>query len=433
MLSVYHSLTKYSAPALRRVLKTRLARGKEDQSRIRERMGQPGLPRPAGKLVWFHAASVGEAQSTLVLINALLARYPDIHILVTTGTVTSAALMGQRLPGRAIHQYYPLDHPAWVEAFLNHWNPDLVLWMESELWPNMLHAIRERNIHAVLINARMSRRSYRRWKKARNTAARLLSAFDLCIAQTAEDAESFLKLGTINVRVRDNLKYSAEPLPCDSTHLNQIKTSLEDRPVWLYASTHDGEEQLACALHAALKKDVPGLLTIIVPRHPSRGQNIQTLCSASGLNVRLRTDACLPPEAGDDIYIADTLGELGLFYRITPIACIGRSFSNDGGGGHNPIEAAQLGCVVLHGPNVQNLKQIYEEMDDSLAAICLPTQDHFYQTLKQFFMNPGALEIARKRSTDFAKAKMDSVDILFRDMEPLLVDSGIMKDDRRCA
>jgi 3-deoxy-D-manno-octulosonic-acid transferase len=433
MLPFYHSLTKYSGPALRQVLKKRLKRGKEDPVRISERMGQPGQPRPAGSLAWFHAASVGEAQSTLILIKALLDRFPDLNILVTTGTVTSANLMEQRLPARTLHQYYPLDHPQWVENFLNHWNPNLVFWMESELWPNMLRAIRMRNIHCILVNARMSKKSYRRWKHAGNTAATLLSAFDLCLAQTREDAESFTKLRALNVQVRDNLKYAADPLPFDTAELARLKEAIRDRPVWVYASTHDGEEQLACNLHKRLKPFIPGLLTIIVPRHPERRKDIIPLCINSGLKTLSRGKNLARPHADTEIYVADTLGELGLFYRLCPVTCIGRTFSRDGGGGHNPIEPAQLCCAVLHGPRVQNLQKIFNEMDAAGAAISVGNEDEFFQTLKKLLGDSPSLVGLQAAGKHFAGTKAATLKQVMKDIEPLLIDSGVMKEDKQCA
>lgn len=427
MLDLYHSLTRRSAPAFRGLLRTRLRRGKEHATRLSERMGQPGLPRPDGKLVWFHAASVGEAQSTLILINALLARFPDLNILVTTGTLTSAQLMQQRLPPRAIHQFYPLDHPEWVEAFLNHWCPDMILWMESELWPNMLKAIRARNIHCVLVNARMSPRSYRRWKHFRETAATLLSAFDLCLAQTETDATCFLKLRAINVHVRDNLKYSAEPLPFDRAELDRLQVAIAGRPVWLYASTHDGEEELACEIHKKLQKNHPAILTVIVPRHPERRNDIAAQCQKQGLQVCLRGETLSLPIAQDQIYLADTLGELGLFYRLCPVACIGRTFSKDGGGGHNPIEAAQLGCAVLHGPAIQNLYQIFTEMDEAGAARLVTTQSALFATLDHLLGNAPEMTELQIKGSRFAQEKAEALVRIMHDLEPFLVDCGVLE------
>jgi len=433
MLSVYQSLTRLGKPALRWVLDSRLRRGKEDASRIAERMGQPGVPRPPGPLVWFHAASVGEAQSTLILVEALLSCRKDLHVLITSGTVTSAKLMSTRLPPRAIHQYYPLDHPDWVAAFLDHWKPDAVLWMESELWPNMLSAIRERKISAALMNARMSRRSYRRWKKLRKSAGELLATFELFLAQTEEDAGYFHRLGAVNVRVRDNLKYSAAPLPYDTFDMVQLKAALQGRPFWLYASSHEGEEELAARLHLALREQFPDLATIIAPRHPERRDAIVAALSPFGLRTKMRGIEKHLPTADDDIYLADTLGELGLFYSLSPLACIGRSFSKDGGGGHNPIEAAQLGCAVLYGPHVQNLAQIYKDMTHAEAALCVRGEDEFALTLARLLTDPVALEKLRRAGKDFAESKSKLLSQVLKDLTPMLVDNGILEEGRICA
>ncbi|HEY8189163.1 MAG TPA: 3-deoxy-D-manno-octulosonic acid transferase, partial [Micavibrio sp.] len=400
--------------------------------RLNERMGMPGLKRPAGHLIWFHAASVGEAQSTLILVNALLNCCPGLHVLVTTGTVASARLMSNRLPPRAIHQFYPLDHPGWVARFLHHWEPDMIIWMESELWPNMLGAIRARNIPSVLINAHMSRRSYRRWKKIKRAAADLLLTFDLCLAQTPEDAASFHKLGMLDIRVRDNLKYSADPLPCDPNDLNALRNAVGARPLWLYASTHDGEEDLARRIHQNLKQAFPSLLTIIAPRHPSRRDEIVNQLSGSGLSLALRGESKDLPGPGDDIYIADTMGELGLLYSLAPIACIGRSFSNDGGGGHNPIEAVQLGCGVLYGPHVQNQVQLFAEMTAAGAAICAQTPEDLSWTLQKLLSHPDELTALRDRGLAFAASKSDLLKIILKDLDPILADCNIKKEGVEC-
>ena len=431
MLDFYHSLTKLSGPSLRLTLKKRLRRGKEDPARLAERMGRPGLPRPAGKLAWFHAASVGEAQSTLILIDALLARFPDLHVLVTTGTVTSAEIMAQRLPSRAFHQFYPLDHPAWVENFLTHWSPDIVFWMESELWPNMLKGIRTRNIHCILMNARMSRRSYRRWKRFRDSAAALLSTFDLCLAQTEEDAEAFLRLRALNVQVSGNLKYSAAPLPCDDAALERVSGAVGPRPLWLYASTHDGEEALACRTHMLLKQKYPSLLTVIAPRHPERRAGILALCKESGLNAVLRGAEQNLPGPDTDIYIADTMGEMGLFYRLAPLSVIGRSFSRDGGGGHNPLEAALLGSAVLHGPAVQNLDEIFAEMDAASAAIRVETPEALAEVLGRLLGDLPALTELQIQGSRFAQGKAEILPRIIQSLEPYLIDSGIMTEGPR--
>ncbi len=419
MLGLYKRLTKRSGPVLRMLLKKRLARGKEDKDRIGERMGRPSAARPEGRLVWVHAASVGEAQSALILINALMRKFNGLRILVTTGTVTSAKLMGLRLPEGAFHQYFPLDHPDWTGKFIEYWRPDAVYWMESELWPNMLHAIREKNIPATLVNGHLSERSYRRWRRAHKSISGLLASFERCLVQTATDERYFLELGAKEVIVTDNLKYSALPLPCDNEELKRLAKAVGDRPVWLYASTHEGEETMACRLHDRLSEELPGLLTILVPRHPERGKEVMDICLDAIMNARRRSEGNDLPAHDDDIYIADTLGELGLFYNLSHVACIGRTFSKDGGG-HNPVEAAQLGCAVLHGPLVQNLREIFSEMDEAKAAIQVNTEKEMEKELHKLLTSQEYCRKKQEKAAAFADKKASVIDTVMLQIAPRL-------------
>lgn len=420
MLTIYKSVTNYSKPLLHALLKKRVYAGKEDEQRLGERRGKASKPRPDGKLFWVHAASVGEAQSALILINALLEQDKDLHILITTGTKTSAQLMAQKLPERALHQFYPLDQNYWVERFLNHWTPDAVFWMESELWPNMLMDIQKRDIPTALVNGRLSPRSFKRWSMFKKSIAEVLKTFDLVLTQTDQEKGYYTELGAKCVVTTDNLKYSSKPLDYNKADYDALKKAIGQRPFWVYASTHKGEEQLACDIHGALKADIPDLLTIVVPRHPERGPDISDICEANSLDGVLRRQIKRLPDSDTDIYIANTLGELGLFYSLSPIACIGRSFSDDGGGGHNPIEAAQLGCAVLHGPNVQNLQDIFDDMDAHDAAIKIEKKDALAPLLKELLGNPDKLSALQKRGHDFAAAKTRVIDTVMKEIQPLL-------------
>lgn len=405
MIALYKTLTRSAAPLFESVLDKRLARGKEDESRIGERKGQSALPRPEGALCWIHAASVGEAQSALILIQTLLASYPKLHILVTTGTLTSARLMQGKLPPQALHQFYPLDQPDWTAQFLDHWKPDFILWMESELWPNMVMQIAQRHIPAALINARLSPTSFARWRLVKSTAQKLLGAFRMILCQTQEDAAYYQKLGAQQVYVTDNLKYSAKPLGYDEAALKALNGALMGRPCWVYASTHKGEETLAAEVQQILKSTLPDVLTIIAPRHPERREEIAQALAPYQLNVLMRGEEKALPTAETDIYIADTMGELGLLYRAAPLACIGRSFSDDGGGGHNPIEAAQLGCAVLHGPHIQNLQEIFDQMNAAQAAYCVPEREKLAGYVQEFLSGAQDLAAAQARALDFAHSK----------------------------
>jgi 3-deoxy-D-manno-octulosonic-acid transferase len=365
MLSTFYRVaTDLAAPAISLYLRRRLATGREDPARFSERLGEASRPRPPGQLVWCHAASVGEAMSVLSLLRALRASYPSLTFLLTTGTVTSAKLLEKRLPEGVLHQYMPVDRAPYVQKFLDHWQPDLALWMESELWPNMVMALKQRKIPALLLNGRMSEKSFHHWRYARVWIEELLSAFPLCLAQTADERERFMKLGAKDVRYIGNLKYAAEPLSFDFSLLEHLSLQIGKRPVWLMASTHAGEDEIALAVHTYCAKRWPDLLTIIVPRHPTRGDAIAKLIAARGLNGERRSKN-LPILRNTHVYLADTMGELGLLYQLAPIVCIGGSFV---WGGHNPIEAAQLKRAIVFGPRMTNFAAIAEEMVAAGAA-----------------------------------------------------------------
>ncbi len=423
MLKLYQILTRASEWLFIRLLDRRVAKGKEDPARLKERMGVTSKPRPDGPLLWLHAASVGEAQSALILIKAILEQHKALHILVTTGTLTSATLMEKSLPERVFHQFYPLDHPAWVEHFLDHWHPNLVLWMESELWPNMLIGIKQRKIPAALVNAKLSDRSFKRWRLMTGGARKILGAFSLVLTQTQKDTQRYGALGAHNVFYTDNIKHSAAALPADDQALKLLIAHTAQRPIWLFASTHDGEEDMAARIHARLKNTFADILTIIVPRHPERGEEIYASCDRAGLGTTLRGENHIMPGENTDIYIANTLGELGLFYRAAPIAVIGRSFSNDGGGGHNPIEAAQLNCAVLCGPNVQNLQEIYDDMLDAEAVIQCPDQPALYNQLSALLSDIDMLKTQQKRAINYAREKDKVLPRILQQLSPLLEDN----------
>ncbi|MDI1228003.1 MAG: glycosyltransferase N-terminal domain-containing protein [bacterium] len=363
LLNVYKAMMRAGTPLLEAYLKRREGRGKEDPARAHERRGRATLPRAEGALAWFHAASVGESLSLLAIISRVLETYPHLQVMVTTGTVASARLMADRLPPRAFHQYMPVDHPAWVATFLDHWQPDFVVWSESEFWPNMLSAIKSRGIPAVLMNARMSEASFRRWKWAKGAIADILSVFSLCLAQNAGEAQRLEQLGAKNVRVAANVKYAAAPLPVDEEKLAAMQSQVSGRKTILWASTHAGEEQLALETHAALRPQFPDLLTIIVPRHAPRGPDVLALAQQKSLSAGLRSRN----DAASEIYIADTMGELGLFYRLCKTAVVGGSFADIGG--HNPIEPGQLGCVIFYGPEMYNFITINEDFLTAQAAV----------------------------------------------------------------
>ncbi|NOT41745.1 MAG: 3-deoxy-D-manno-octulosonic acid transferase [Alphaproteobacteria bacterium] len=371
LLATYRKMTSIAEPLTGQFLRQRLARGKEDEDRLPERLGRPGRVRPKGPLVWVHAASVGESVSVLPLIRELGRIRPDASVLVTTGTVTSGRMMVERLPANAFHQFVPLDTPTAVRAFLDYWQPGLALWVESELWPNMLFETRERGIPVALVNARMSEGSFRNWKRAKRAAAELLDSFDICLAQDDDVADKLRQLGARHVEVPGNLKLVGDPLPYDADVLMELRAAVGSRPKLLWASTHEGEEQLAAFTHRDLAAQFPRLLTIIVPRHPQRGPQIAA--SLEGLFRVARRSKGELPSAETELYIADTLGELGVFFRLCPLAVMGGSFVPHGG--QNPLEPARLGAAVLSGPHIGNFREIFRLLVDGGGAEVLASND----------------------------------------------------------
>ncbi|MFN0022865.1 MAG: 3-deoxy-D-manno-octulosonic acid transferase [Parvularculaceae bacterium] len=358
-LRLYRAASRASGPIARAVLSRRLTAGKEDSARLAERMGEAASPRPQGPLCWLHGASVGESLSVLPLVERLTARRAGLSTLVTTGTVTSAKLMAERLPARSLHQFVPVDHPAYVSRFLDHWQPDMALFVESEFWPNLLLETRARAPFMALINGRVSPTSFESWKKRPQTIRYLLAQFDLLIGQDRDNARRLSELADRDVPTFGNLKNAAAPLPADDIALAALRAGVGGRAVLLAASTHPGEEQTIIAAAKILAADTPGLLVIIAPRHPARGREVEALARAAGLRTARRS-AGAPLAPDTELYVADTLGELGLFYRVAGAAFVGGSLVDKGG--HNPLEPARLGPAILSGPHIFNFAETYAEM-----------------------------------------------------------------------
>lgn len=416
-LRLYAALLEAGGPLLDLYLARRMRAGREDAQRFGERRGIPSVPRPAGFLIWFHAASVGESMSMLRLLDRLQAERPGINILVTTGTVTSARMVADRLGNRVIHQYIPVDRAAWVTRFLDHWRPDCAVWIESEIWPNLLDGVARRGIPAALVNARMSVKSHRRWSLARRTIAHLLSTFDLCLAQTEMEATRLGELGARDVRYVGHLKFAADPLPADPAMLASLRAAIGARPLWVLASSHEGEDEIAIAAHQRLVAQYPDLLTVIVPRHTKRGPAIAGMARAAGLSAALRS-AGLPPMQGDEVYVADSMGELGLWYRLSGIACIGGSLVPVGG--HNPIEAAQLDCALLYGPHMFSLPGIAAELQAENAALVVEDAETLATAIRRLLADrPAALAMAAAARA-IAERNRNVLERAFAALDPLI-------------
>jgi 3-deoxy-D-manno-octulosonic-acid transferase len=395
-LQAYRALTRLASPFAPLMLAWRTRRGKEEPERRPERYGAASIPRRPGFLAWFHAASVGEANAALPVIEAVAAEHPEIQILLTTGTVTSARLARARLPKGAVHQYVPLDNRDYVRRFLAHWTPDLAIFVESEIWPNLVLETKAEGVPLVLINGRMSSRSFRRWLRRPGFSRPLFSAFDLVLAQNERLSQRFTVLGAPAALGVGNLKADAPPPPVDLAGHKRLAAALSGRTAWLAASTHQGEDDMVALAHLAMKQSRPDLLTIIVPRHPDRGTDIAKLLTGAGLSVALRSEGKLP-EAGTEIYIADTIGELGLFYNLVPVAFVGGSLVPHGG--QNPVEAIKLGATVLTGPHWRNFADAYDEL--LRAGGCRQVEDA--ESLGRAAL--ALLEDAQARATMMARAE----------------------------
>lgn len=406
--SIYSAAVTLAIPLLRFHLESRCRRGKENPLRIKEREGIASKSRPDGPVIWIHAASVGESISVLPLIEKLLAHDPDMSLLLTTGTLTSADLMEKRLPERVIHQFVPMDIHHWCDRFLDHWKPSLVVWVESEFWPNILCEVKKRHIPLVLLNGRISPQSYRRWQKCRWFIAGILANFDICLAQSEEDARYISNLGGENVIHLGNLKLAAPALPVEENTLASLQGRIQGRPRWLLSSSHPGEEEIVLDVHQELTKHFPDILTVIAPRHPERGGSITLASRAKGLNTRQRSAGELP-EQDTAIYVADTVGELGLFYRLCPTVLMGKSMLTPGGG-QNPYEPAALGCTVIFGPNMDNFVKLSREMIDANVAFQVADQNHLLEHLITLLNSPTLLEARAAKAKAFCARSETIID-----------------------
>ena len=378
------------------MLAVRTLNGKEDRERRGERLGRPSRPRPAGKLVWLHGASVGESLSLLPLMEAIREAWPDQTLLMTSGTRTSAELLAGRLPAGSIHQYAPLDTPSAAGTFVDHWRPDLVVFAESELWPNLLLRVKAEGAALALVSARISRASSIWWRRAPKSARRVLGAFDLILARDQEQAERLRALGG-RVEALADFKFGGEPLPVDETELARLRARIADRPVIVAASTHAGEEgPILQAWRAADRSAGRKSLLIIVPRHPHRGAQIGRLARDAGLSVGLRSEGADVNTL--DVYVADTIGELGLFFRLAALAFVGGSLV-PGGGGHNPLEPARLGCPFVTGRNFENWP-LYRQLLALEATRCM-TPGELESPFAQAMSDPTAFAPMAARAQRF--------------------------------
>lgn len=413
-LRAYRRLSSSLTPMIPLLIKRRLRNGKEDPERVDERRGIAAIERPAGPLVWVHGASVGEVLAAATLIERL--RASNMRILLTSGTVTSAAIVAKRFPPDIIHQYIPYDSPRYVARFLDHWHPSLALFIESDLWPNLILSAAKRRVPMALINARMSQRSFPRWQKLSKTISALLGSFEICLAQSDTDAERFGALGARSVLVTGNLKFDVQAPPGDTAKLDALKAATRGRPIVVASSTHPGEEEIILETHKALTNFFPTLLTVIVPRHAHRGEAIAEMVQANGLRATMRSRGEAP---GADVYVADTMGELGLFYRLTPVVFMGGSLVPHGG--QNPIEPAKLGAAIVHGPHVFNFTDVYDALDRAGGARQANSSEQLVKLLGQLLGDKAARDASIDAAGEVVSRLGGALDRTLYALEPYLM------------
>lgn len=420
LIRTYHTVTAVLEPAVIGLLYWRQRKGREDKTRLGERQGYPSRPRPKGHLVWVHGASNGETLSLMPVVERLTQR--GLSVLVTSGTRTSAALIARRLPPGAVHQYVPLDVPRYIRRFLKHWRPDLALVAESEIWPNTVLALDKRQIPLVMVNGRMSDRSYLRWQKLPRIIKALLDRFSLCLTQTTEDAERLARLGAPRVLVTGNLKFDAPPPPADPRAVAHLSGLIAGRPVWFVASSHPGEEDIAIAVHRALVQRHPNLLTLIAPRHPQRGADVAALAKQAGLRAGRRSQG-MPPDRATDVYVVDTIGEMGLFYRLSPVVLMGGTLVPIGG--HNPIEPAKLGAAILHGPHIHNAAEIYAAIDKAHGALPVNNSAGLARAVSELLSNAALTRSMARAAGDAVQSLGGAVDRTIQSIEPFIVQAKL--------
>lgn len=404
LLKAYLLAVRGLGPFLPAHLRRRLARGKEDPDRWREKLGHASLPRPSGRLVWMHAVGLGEVMALRGLITAMGQLHPDLSFLVTSSARSSALAFAGNTPPRTQHQFLPLDVPGPIARFLDHWHPDLSIWAEQDLWPGMVVATHREGIPLALINARMNARAYAARSRGRNLYANLYSRFSHISAQDADTVEHLQALGATSVAVTGSLKAGAGALADLPEKTAAMSAAFIGRKLWCAASTHPEDEVVALAAQAKLFGQDPAWLLIITPRDPGRRDGVVASCAMAGLQVAVRSWA-VSPGAKDAVYLADTYGELGVWYRLSPAALVGGGMGDTGG--HNPWEAAHLGCAVLHGPNVTNFAADYAAFHSANAATLVTDR----QSLQAALQNPQLADQA-KRARRLADQGMTGMDQL---------------------
>lgn len=418
-LTAYRLATRALEPLAPRLLDARARRGKEDPVRVDERLGFTRAERPAGDLVWLHGVSVGESLSLLPVVERFVTARPDLTVLVTSGTVTSAQILAERLPAGVIHQYAPVDGPGVVARFLDHWRPSLGVFVESELWPNMLLEAHRRGVKLALVSARLTDKTVEGWSRFPASARAVTGVFDLVLPQDAASAQRLQAIGA-QVDGLVNLKLSGETLPHDAAAFSRLSAAIGDRPVIVAASTHEGEE---IAIIRALDTLTEPVCLILLPRHPERAAHIAAALKHDGYAFAMRSSG---ETIGDDtdIYLADTLNEMGLFLRLADVVIMGGSFAPALGlppvGGHNPLEPARLARPTISGPDASNWAAVTSFLAEAGGLVHVQAPWELPQAVAPLLADPAAAKAMGERARRAAAEAGGGLDRLWSLLTPLL-------------
>ena len=416
MLNLYRFLMFILKPMVRPVIFMRRLKDLEtkDKNRKKERFGFASVKRPQGKVIWFNAASVGESNSIIPVIDEILKKSPNSFVLVTTTTLTAADNMAKKLSGKnAIHQFLPIDRRAYVDRFFKYWKPSIGFFVDSDFWPNLILSAKAHNVPLVLLNGRVSDRSFAKWKNNLAFIKPLSSAFIFSFGKSKEDCKKLSVMGFKNPVCVGNLKYAVPPLSYDKEELKTLSSQIGKRHLIVVSNTHPGEEELCLSAFLTVKKRFSDVLMIIAPRHPARGAEIKSLVEANGLKTLLRSDGGKITK-DIDVYIANTMGELGLFYTLSDIVFVGGSLVE--WGGHNPMEPSRLHNVVLSGKYVHNFQETFDLLKQEKAVVMLNDEKDFAAKLKGFFENPEVQKDYMSRAFYVAEREAS---VLLRVMEHL--------------
>ncbi len=405
------------APLVNLRMRKRIEPEDEDPVRFGERQGYPSRPRPPGHLIWIHAAGESEAVSALTLIEGIRRADEAVSVLLTSETAAASRLIGQRISKRVVHQYLPYDQASAIDNFLDHWHPDAAIWVESGFWPNLVRATRALGVPMLLINARISENSFRGWRRAPKLIRSMLGCFDLCVAQSLPDVGRLATLGAGNAACVGNLKAAAPPLPADERMLERLGRSIGRRPVWLAAGIDPGEEGAIVKAHTHAREDFPDLLTILAPHEGGRGEAVSEYLRRQRLTVARRS-GLEPVRSETEVYVADSLGEMGIFYRLAPIVFVGGSLVDRGG--RNPLEAACLECALLCGPHMDNHADVVRELVQADAAVQVENPAALCEALTAMLGDPGRVARRAMAGSDHVARSQGVLDDLVEEISPYI-------------